>query len=126
MSFQFQLGPKAPCGLVALAYHGDISIFRSSPRRGSSETDSSTMGECWKTLYTTKFFSYPGSSVMFKTGDIVQWREDGSLEKFGRLDDQVKIQGFRVELDGVTAVVEVRTGTPPRVYMLTGRRNSRA
>ncbi|CBX90377.1 similar to amino acid adenylation domain-containing protein [Plenodomus lingam JN3] len=45
-------------------------------------------------------------SIMFNTGDIVRWREDGSLETFGRMDDQVKIKGFRVELDGVSAVIE--------------------
>ena len=31
-------------------------------------------------------------SKMFNTGDIVSWREDGSLDTFGRLDDQVKIK----------------------------------
>ena len=31
-------------------------------------------------------------SVMFNTGDIVRWREDGSLDTFGRGDDQVKIK----------------------------------
>ncbi|KAF1953845.1 acetyl-CoA synthetase-like protein [Byssothecium circinans] len=45
-------------------------------------------------------------SMMFNTGDIVRWREAGSLETCGRGDDQVKIKGFRVELDGITAVVE--------------------
>ncbi|OAG08443.1 acetyl-CoA synthetase-like protein [Paraphaeosphaeria sporulosa] len=49
-------------------------------------------------------------SRMFNTGDLVRWREDGSLETFGRSDDQVKIKGFRVELDGVTAVVEAFPG----------------
>ncbi|KAH8689764.1 hypothetical protein GQ44DRAFT_744820 [Phaeosphaeriaceae sp. PMI808] len=44
--------------------------------------------------------------MMFNTGDIVRWREDGSLDTFGRADDQVKIKGFRVELDGVSAVIE--------------------
>jgi non-ribosomal peptide synthetase component F len=29
---------------------------------------------------------------MFNTGDIVCWRDDGSLEIFGRKDDQVKIK----------------------------------
>ncbi len=44
---------------------------------------------------------------MFNTGDLVSWNDDGSLATFGRMDDQVKIKGFRVELDGVTAVIEV-------------------
>ena len=29
---------------------------------------------------------------MFNTNDIVRWRGDGSLETFGRGDDQVKIK----------------------------------
>jgi non-ribosomal peptide synthetase component F len=29
---------------------------------------------------------------MFNTGDLGRWREDGTLEPFGRLDDQVKIK----------------------------------
>lgn len=48
-------------------------------------------------------------SRMFNTGDIARWREDGSLDMLGREDDQVKIKGFRVELDGITAVVEVNS-----------------
>ena len=32
------------------------------------------------------------SSMMFNTGDIVRWQEDGSLEIFGRKDQQVKIK----------------------------------
>ncbi|KAJ4346304.1 hypothetical protein N0V95_005514 [Ascochyta clinopodiicola] len=49
-------------------------------------------------------------SMMFNTNDIVRWREDGSLETFGRGDDQVKIKGFRVELDGVSATIEKYDG----------------
>lgn len=30
--------------------------------------------------------------MMFNTGDIVSWRKDGSLDSYGRLDDQVKIK----------------------------------
>ncbi|KAL9608754.1 MAG: hypothetical protein Q9167_006426 [Letrouitia subvulpina] len=44
--------------------------------------------------------------MMFNTGDLCRWRENGTLEPLGRIDDQVKIKGFRVELDGVSAVIE--------------------
>ncbi|KAF1846733.1 acetyl-CoA synthetase-like protein [Cucurbitaria berberidis CBS 394.84] len=55
--------------------------------------------------YQLDRFANDGSK-MFCTGDIVRWSEDGCLETFGRVDDQVKIKGFRVELDGVTSVIE--------------------
>lgn len=45
-------------------------------------------------------------TTMYNFGNIVCWRLDGSLDSFGRMDDQVKVKGFRVELDGVTSVTE--------------------
>ncbi|KAH8652692.1 nonribosomal peptide synthetase 12 [Tricladium varicosporioides] len=49
-------------------------------------------------------------SLMFNTGDLGRWLEDGTIEHHGRLDDQVKIKGFRVELDGVSAAIEKTPG----------------
>lgn len=40
---------------------------------------------------------------LYRTGDRVRMRADGRLEHFGRLDDQVKLRGFRIELRGVEA-----------------------
>ncbi|KAI0535239.1 hypothetical protein GGR58DRAFT_515569 [Xylaria digitata] len=60
-------------------------------------------------LTATRFkpdkFTQDGTT-MFNTGDLGRWTKDGQLIPLGRKDDQVKIKGFRVELDGVSAAVE--------------------
>ncbi|NUP14813.1 MAG: amino acid adenylation domain-containing protein [Streptomyces sp.] len=43
---------------------------------------------------------------MFRTRDLGRWTPDGALEHLGRTDDQVKVRGFRVELDSVSSVLE--------------------
>jgi amino acid adenylation domain-containing protein len=64
-------------------------------------------------LTETKFVPNPfGEGRLYRTGDHVRQRADGQLEFLGRMDDQVKIRAFRVELGEVerTAVgaTEVR------------------
>ena len=55
-------------------------------------------------LQTKRSFS-TGShgELCYKTGDIGMLRADGQYEFFGRIDNQVKINGQRVELEGVEA-----------------------
>jgi non-ribosomal peptide synthetase-like protein len=42
---------------------------------------------------------------LYKTGDLVRVNEDGDLEFFGRIDSQIKIRGYRVELSEIEAVL---------------------
>ena len=49
-----------------------------------------------------RFLPDPFSDVegarMYRTGDRVRWRLDGSIEFLGRFDGQIKLRGYRIEL----------------------------
>ncbi|MBD0837534.1 amino acid adenylation domain-containing protein [Streptomyces sp. TRM68416] len=59
---------------------------------------------------------------MFRTRDLGRWTADGALEHLGRTDDQVKVRGFRVELDSVSSVLETVEGC---VRAVTLKRDAR-
>ena len=63
-----------------------------------------------------------GGRRMFRTRDLGRWTPGGELEHLGRTDDQVKVRGFRVELDSVSSVLEAAAGCTRAVTL---RRDAR-
>lgn len=41
------------------------------------------------------------NEIIYKTGDIVCWMPDGNINYIGRTDNQIKISGFRIEIEGI-------------------------
>ncbi|MEI5097704.1 non-ribosomal peptide synthetase [Streptomyces sp. PmtG] len=55
-------------------------------------------------LTAERFVTVPGAAelgTLYRTGDVVRTGPEGRLEIFGRLDRQVKVRGFRVELEEI-------------------------
>lgn len=60
--------------------------------------------------------AHPGGR-MYRTGDLVRWQDDGQIDCLGRVDDQVKVRGHRVELGEVEDAVGALPGVGAAVVV---------
>ncbi|MBI2742859.1 MAG: amino acid adenylation domain-containing protein [Chlamydiales bacterium] len=58
-------------------------------------------------LTKERFVNNPfGIGTLYRTGDIVRFLPDGNIDYRGRVDSQVKISGFRIELEEIEKVIQ--------------------
>ena len=63
-----------------------------------------------KVFIQNPFCQEDGYERVYRTGDIVRFLPDGSIDFIGRNDGQVKIRGFRIELSEVERVIRQYPG----------------
>jgi acyl carrier protein len=55
-------------------------------------------------------FNNDSTARLYKTGDLARYLSDGTIQYLGRIDNQVKIQGHRVEPDEIESVLTQHPG----------------
>jgi|GEM_PF-699708 amino acid adenylation domain-containing protein len=63
-------------------------------------------------LNKQKFVTSPlnKNEIIYRSGDIAQWLEDGNILFLGRNDDQLKIRGYRIETGEIENIAEKLSG----------------
>jgi amino acid adenylation domain-containing protein/non-ribosomal peptide synthase protein (TIGR01720 family) len=67
--------------------------------------------------FVTDPFSVQPQARMYRTGDLARWLPDGNIEYLGRIDDQLKIRGFRVEPGEIESVLQQAPGVKQAVIV---------
>lgn len=77
--------------------HPELTVERFIPNPFLGHKEMGNEASCY-------FESLP-SQRLYKTGDLVRYHPDGSLEFLGRIDHQVKVRGHRIELGEIEAIL---------------------
>ena len=101
-----------PCGNVHLATLDRDG--RLQPRGAVGElvimSEGVARGYLGRDELTKKSFITLLGRRAYRSGDLVRIREDGKIEYHGRIDDQVKLRGLRIELGEVESVINSYPG----------------
>ena len=76
-------------------------------------------------LTAERFVEVAGLGRLYRTGDFVRWRADGTLEFLGRRDEQVKLRGFRIEPGEIEAALLENTQIAEAVVVVRGEAEHR-
>ncbi|MET0647983.1 MAG: amino acid adenylation domain-containing protein [Pyrinomonadaceae bacterium] len=84
-----------PVGVVGELYIGGVGVALGYHRRPALTAE----------RFIPDPFSAEPSMRLYRTGDLGRYLPDGNIEFLGRIDGQVKVRGFRVELGEIEAAL---------------------
>lgn len=97
--------------VVALGNQGELCIAGHGLARGYVNRPD---------LTASKFIQHPDDAAqrLYRTGDLARVNTQGNIEFLGRIDDQIKLRGFRIELNEIETVIMQFAGVEQAVVAL--------
>jgi amino acid adenylation domain-containing protein len=105
-------GKRVPIGAIGELYLGGVGVARGYLNRPELTAEK---------FIRDPFYSEAVSSeagVLYRTGDLARFLADGQIELLGRADNQIKLRGYRIELEEIESVIDSHPGVRKSVVKM--------
>nr|WP_275580603.1 amino acid adenylation domain-containing protein [Herpetosiphon giganteus] len=105
-----------PIGVIGEIYVGGVGVARGYRNRPDLTAER---------FVPDQFSATPGQRL-YRTGDLGRYRADGQIEFIGRIDQQIKLRGHRIELGEISSIVNAHPAVEQSVVLLHDQASSTA
>ena len=62
--------------------------------------------------------------TLYRTGDLARWTENGEVEIMGRADNQIKLRGYRIELEEIASQIKTYPNVQQAIVVVQSTKNT--
>lgn len=101
-------GEVVPIGVAGELHIGGVGVTAGYHRRSDLTAE----------RFVPDRFSVRENARLYRSGDLARYLPDGNIDYLGRVDQQIKLRGFRVELGEIESAMHGFTGVIDAVAMV--------
>ncbi len=105
-----------PVGVIGEIYVGGVGVARGYLNRPDLTAQ----------LFLPDHFSSMPGQRLYRTGDLGRYRVDGQIEFIGRIDQQIKLRGHRIELGEISSILNAHSAVEQSVVLIHDQASSTA